>query len=296
MDDEDDIHDRLERLEATVADQQQTIEQLTETPAVGRRSVVASLLGAGAVGGLAGYGSQSARAASGPAGQVGTGEEPVDGFLWDLDVQGQVASDLPMGGNDVTGVGALEADGAEIASSLGIPVYTDDDNAPNGTQYFDDTDGQLEFKDADGVIFTGDGLEDGENFDGQGTSEFTNLSSVSTDDASITNSPTGDDDPLRWQEGVEVGSGSISGTDRSGDDDGWNSLTTKTTSVSFDNAFGSTPTILTSVDSSEDLTGGYMVNVENPSTTGFDMEFVEYHAFDRSDRTLGGTYIATEGR
>ena len=111
MDDEDDIHDRLEQLEARVADQQQTIEQLTEQPAVGRRSVVASLLGAGAVGGLAGYGSQSARAqASGPAGQVGTGEEPVDGFLWDLDVQGQVTSDLPMGGNDVTGVGALDVE------------------------------------------------------------------------------------------------------------------------------------------------------------------------------------------
>ena len=114
MDDETDIHDRIEKLEATVADQQQTIEQLTETPDVGRRSVVASLLGAGAVGGLAGYGSQSARAqASGPAGQVGTAEEPVDGFLWDLDVQNGVASDLPMGGNDVTGVGALETESLE---------------------------------------------------------------------------------------------------------------------------------------------------------------------------------------
>ena len=106
MDDEDDIHDRLEQLEATVADQQQTIEQLTEPPAVGRRSVVASLLGAGAVGGLAGYGSQSARAQSGPAGQVGTGEEPVDGFLWDLDVQ----NGAEFNGSDVTGVGAVEAD------------------------------------------------------------------------------------------------------------------------------------------------------------------------------------------
>ena len=120
MDDED-IHDRLEQLEATVADQQATIEQLTEQPAIGRRSVVASLLGAGAVGGLAGFGSQSARAqASGPAGQQGTEEEPNDMFAWGLDVQGQVTSDLPMGGNDVAGVGALEAEQASITNQTYI--------------------------------------------------------------------------------------------------------------------------------------------------------------------------------
>ena len=126
MDDED-IHDRLERLEATVADQQQTIEQLTEPPAVGRRGVLASLLGAGAVGGLAGYGSQSARAqASGPAGQVGTGEEPVDVEAWNLTVQdelnalgisfqnledGQVAA-----GDGSGGLKAITPGGAEIQS------------------------------------------------------------------------------------------------------------------------------------------------------------------------------------
>ena len=113
MDDED-IHDRLEQLEATVADQQATIEQLTEQPAIGRRSVVASLHGAGAVGGLAGYGSQSARAeASEPAGQVGTGEEPVDGYLWDLDVQ----NGAEFNDNDVTGVGALEAEDASVTNA-----------------------------------------------------------------------------------------------------------------------------------------------------------------------------------
>ena len=117
MDDETDIHDRLEQLEATVADQQATIEQLTETPAVGRRSVVASLLGAGAVGGLAGYGSQRSRAqASGPAGQVGTGEEPVDGFLWNLDVQ----NGATFNGSDVTGVGALEADTSNTANAATV--------------------------------------------------------------------------------------------------------------------------------------------------------------------------------
>ena len=143
MDTDEDIHDRLERLEARVAEQQQTIEQLSEGGAVGRRSVVASLLGAGAVGGLAGYGSQSARAqASGPAGQVGTAEEPVDGFLWDLDVQGQVTSDLPMGGNDVTGVGALEtedlnADNVVLSQDTfgSISEHTGQSLASDGTTY-----------------------------------------------------------------------------------------------------------------------------------------------------------------
>ena len=126
MDDETDIHDRLEQLEATVADQQQTIEQLTEPPAVGRRGVLASLLGAGAVGGLAGYGSQSARAqASGPAGQQGTEENPNDMFAWDLDVQ----NGAEFNGNPLTGVGALEAD-ALASGNLqvdGQPLETADD-------------------------------------------------------------------------------------------------------------------------------------------------------------------------
>ena len=134
MDDDEDIHDRLEQLEATVADQQATIEQLTETPAVGRRSVVASLLGAGAVGGLAGYGSQSARAqASGPAGQVGTGEEPVDGFLWDLDVQ----NGAEFNGSDVTGVGALDVDETSIGNVVGVLRHSDGGSAqsiPNDTE------------------------------------------------------------------------------------------------------------------------------------------------------------------
>ena len=140
MDDED-IHDRLERLEATVADQQQTIEQLTDTPAVGRRSVVASLLGAGAVGGLAGYGSQRSRAqASGPAGQVGTGEEPVDGFLWDLDVQ----NGAEFNGNPLTGVGPLDAEDARVENSSCMIGLGSDQTIQNDTFTI------VEFSDASG--------------------------------------------------------------------------------------------------------------------------------------------------
>lgn len=79
----------------------------------------------------------------------------------------------------------VTADGAEIASKLGIPVYSDDTNAPNESQYFDSSDGLLEYKDSNGTIFAGGGLQPGEDFDGQGTSSLTNLAEMGTDSAAI---------------------------------------------------------------------------------------------------------------
>ena len=172
MDDEGDIHERIEQLEATVADQQQTIEQLTEPPAVGRRGVLASLLGAGAVGGLAGYGSQSARAeASEPAGQVGTGEEPVDVEAWNLTVQNEadgvggvenpLTETLEADGNDMTGVGTVETEEADIINDTLVAVNRSDSSNQGieadewETVEFDNTrEDEREEWDADNYRFT----------------------------------------------------------------------------------------------------------------------------------------------
>ena len=175
--------------------------------------------------------------------------------------------------------------------STDTPIEGESFGLPSGWAIVENAAGEVVIEDSGGnAVFRRDETA------GEWVTDSIDAESVSVEDASITNGPTEDDDALRWQEGVEVGSASISGRDRSDEDDGWNGNDTQTISLSFDNAFGSTPTIVTSADSSEDLTGGFMVNVENPSATGFDMEFTEYHGLDRSDRTLGGTYIATEGR
>ena len=70
-------------------------------------AIAGSGLGAG---GLAALGISEASAQTGPAGQQGTEEEPNDMYAWDLNVANQVTSDLPMGANDVTDVGALETE------------------------------------------------------------------------------------------------------------------------------------------------------------------------------------------
>jgi hypothetical protein len=64
-------------------------------------------------------------------------------------------------------------------------VYSDDSNAPNETTYYNDSDNTVKYKDANGNLRSG-GLQDGENFDGQGTSNFTNLASVGTNQVDAT--------------------------------------------------------------------------------------------------------------
>ena len=100
-DDDSDLRARVRDLEATVSNQQEIIQKLMPS----RRQTIAGLglLGAGA--GVGRLSTERARAQA--AGQVGTDDDPVDVKAWDLNVAGQLTSDLDAGGNSVTNVGSM---------------------------------------------------------------------------------------------------------------------------------------------------------------------------------------------
>jgi len=106
-------HARIEALEQTVADLQDSDDSTATST---RRSILGSAAAAAGLGGL-GYGVRQAQAqASGPAGQVGTDSEPVDVNAWDLDVQGQVTRDIDFGGYGVTNGGSFDVERINTAS------------------------------------------------------------------------------------------------------------------------------------------------------------------------------------
>lgn len=109
--DPDTLRKRVSELEEMVQSQQQTIAKMLP----GRRGVLkgAGLLTGGALAGAAA--SERAEAQTGPAGQQGTSAEPNDMYAWDLNVANQVTSDLPMGGNDLTNVGAADIDSLTVS-------------------------------------------------------------------------------------------------------------------------------------------------------------------------------------
>jgi len=114
-----DLRDRVAELEATVQQQQQTIQQLLPS----RRRV---LQAGGLVAGGGVLGALTADRASGQAsGQVGTSSDPVDVEAYDLAVQNQLSSSIDAGGNDLTNVGSVSTD---LLQSNRIENPDDSDN------------------------------------------------------------------------------------------------------------------------------------------------------------------------
>lgn len=103
-DDAADLRARVRDLEATVSEQQATIQKLMPS----RRQTIAGLglLGAGA--GVGRLSTERARAQA--AGQVGTDTDPVGLKAWDLDVQ----NGATFNGSDLLDVGTAEVEDAEI--------------------------------------------------------------------------------------------------------------------------------------------------------------------------------------
>lgn len=66
-----------------------------------------------------------------------------------------LTENLDADGHDISNVNALDADQVSIATQLGIPVYSDDSNAPNGTQFFNDSDQVVKYKDGGGTVYSG---------------------------------------------------------------------------------------------------------------------------------------------
>jgi len=79
-----------------------------------RRQLVA-IAGSGlSAGALAALGLEEASAQTGPVGQVGTSSEPVDSYIWDLDVQ----NGADFNGNPLNNVGAGDIEQANIGAGL----------------------------------------------------------------------------------------------------------------------------------------------------------------------------------
>lgn len=131
-------------------------------------------------------------------------------------------------------------------------------------------------------------------------SDLVDANSVSTDSASIGKTPTENDEPLRWQEGCEVGVVTADGVDNSAGDDTWGQAATSNATVSFDTSFLSPPKVVCTLNDDFDNADarGYYFNVKNTSTTGFDIDFFQMTAVDNSGLTdaYAVTYLATEGR
>jgi len=119
--DPDSLRKRVSELEAIVQSQQQTIAKMLP----GRRNVLkgAGLLTGGALAGAA----ATERASAQAAGTVGTSNDPVNLNAWDLNVANQVTSDLPMGGNDLTNVGAADMQTGKITNHTDIRAHLSGD-------------------------------------------------------------------------------------------------------------------------------------------------------------------------
>jgi hypothetical protein len=129
-----DSHPDTEALAEQVVEELDPGQIIDNKVILSRRQLLAiagSGLGAGA---LAALGVDEAAAQTGPAGQQGTSSEPNDMYAWDLNVANQVTSNLPMGGNDLTDVGAASIGSLsteEIAN--GLDVFADVTLVDNGT-------------------------------------------------------------------------------------------------------------------------------------------------------------------
>lgn len=140
-----------------------------------------------------------------------------------------------------------------------------------------------------------DSINDHDHSDGS-----TGGSTISPDDASVANAPTGDDDVLRWQEGAETGTVTADGVDNSTGNDDWGQSTLASTTESFANAFSATPAVAVGLNNDQDSTNSdqYSISVNNKSSTGFDAIFRQMSSNDHSGTTdtYALDYVASEGR
>jgi hypothetical protein len=171
------LRERVRELEQTVAQQQDTIQQLMPS----RRAILAG--GAGLVGGAALTGQASAQSA---AGQVGTSSEPVDVEAFDVTVQ----NGLDMADNTISNVNGLTASSAVIGGTVTATdvntdsVTTDSASVTNQVDAGSVNTGDLDVGSSD-LVSTGDFLAVGPNYNSDSTSFTTSQTSYVT----VTNLP-----------------------------------------------------------------------------------------------------------
>jgi hypothetical protein len=130
--------------------------------------------------------------------------------------------------------------------------------------------------------------------------DITNVNQLDANSVNTENAPTGDDEVLRWQEGLEVGSVAVSGLDNSAGNDDWGQSVSTTVSVSFDDAFDAEPYITAVRDKDQTSLSAidWDFEVKNVAATGFDIEIHQIRARDRSGvgTAYGVSWSATNGR
>ena len=94
--------------------------------------------------------------------------------------------------------------------------------------------------------------------------------------------------------GIDAGSVTTSGVDASGQDDGMDSVKATTATISFVSSFDTSPVVVTSVDADSDNTAGYDVESFNVSSSGFEIQFLNYSGEDHSAKTYAAHWIAIE--
>lgn len=115
-------------------------------------------------------------------------------------------------------------------------------------------------------------------------------------DASVTNSPSSDGDVGRFQELSERGQVTANGSDNTGLDGTWDTVSVTTVTFTFDTAFGSTPDVVAVKDADAQSMFKYQVEVRNKSTTSVNIRFLEFHSGDKSPKTMAANISAGVGR
>lgn len=98
----------------------------------------------------------------------------------------------------------------------------------------------------------------------------------------------GESDNIREEHDIAT----VSGVDTSAQDNTWATFSQNSATVSFGTAFGSTPVVVTSIDTDNDSMTAYRVEANNKSTTGFDFVGRQFEAANQTASTMAGGWIA----
>ena len=144
-------------------------------------------------------------------------------------------------------------------------------------------------------------FSESETFDDITVNNTASVGTLDTDDGEVTNAPTGDDDILRWQEGVEVGQVVVSDGDglTGAADDGWDSFVFKSVSVTFNSSFVTTPKVCATINGSKSQgENGVRAQVGNVTSSGFELFFIQYGTLDNdtNNNDIAADWIAADGR
>jgi len=151
------------------------------------------------------------------------------------------------------------------------------------------------FAESDGTLKLQEGSSGNDN-----ELSFTTQGALEVEQASVSTAPSADNDVLRRQEGVEVGSLTFAGPSSQPADATWGTSVGKSLSVSFSTAFDAVPTVVISASAegigvaSPSIHGD--VYITDTTQSGFSFTFAQFSTNDLSSTELKVTYVASRNR